>query len=68
LRKKRLTRGWSQKDLAILLGVARQTITSVENGSRIGSTALWDRLELALGASQRWLRKLDPSSPSEGAG
>jgi transcriptional regulator with XRE-family HTH domain len=57
LRKMRVAMGWSQQHLASKVGVSRSTITLLENGSKTGSVALWDRIEQVLDVPQQWLRK-----------
>lgn len=54
--------GWSQRHLASVVGVSRQTITNLENGSRLGSVTLWDRLEAIFGVPQQWLRRDETAS------
>ncbi|MDR3154503.1 MAG: helix-turn-helix transcriptional regulator [Deltaproteobacteria bacterium] len=56
LKRKRLELGMSQKSLATLAGVTRQSISWLELGEVKGSVGLWDRLEDILGEPQRWLR------------
>ena len=57
LKAVRLARSMTQGDLAALVGVTTQAISNLENGYRVWSVDLWDRLEDALGVNQRMLRQ-----------
>jgi putative transcriptional regulator len=48
LREARAARGWTQAELAAVIGVTRKTINTVENGVFIPSTVLALKLARAL--------------------
>lgn len=50
LKRYRTQKGWTQLELAQMVGVSRKTINTVENGVFIPSTVLALRLAKALGA------------------
>lgn len=47
----RLSRGWTQQQLATIVRVSRQTIIAIEKGNYEPSTSLSLKLALALGVS-----------------
>jgi putative transcriptional regulator len=49
LREERLTRGWTQAELAELVGVSRKTINTIENGVFVPSTLLALKIARAFG-------------------
>jgi putative transcriptional regulator len=51
LREERARRNLTQADLAVLVGVSRKTINTVENGIFVPSTVLALQLARALGTS-----------------
>jgi transcriptional regulator with XRE-family HTH domain len=59
LKRIRLSKNMTQKELAELAGLKRTIITMLERGKRRGSLQTWDRLEEVLGVDQKILRKLD---------
>lgn len=58
LKKARKDAGYTQQQMAIMLGVSTRYYTMIENGERNGSFAVWDRLEEILGIHQRDLREI----------
>ncbi|MQA17409.1 MAG: helix-turn-helix domain-containing protein [Pseudonocardiaceae bacterium] len=51
LRELRVERGWTQADVAVLLGVSRQTIISIEKGKYDPSLPLAFKLGRVFGVS-----------------
>jgi transcriptional regulator with XRE-family HTH domain len=59
----RKTIGFSQKEMAELLGCSRETIQSIERGRRRLNPGLARRAELMTNVSSKWLRANDTSKP-----
>ena len=57
LKAERISRGWTQKDVAEKLGMSLIGYRQIESGARIGRIETWDALEDMLGVHQRKLRK-----------
>ena len=56
LRRLRKEKGWTQGDVAKIVGVTKTAIHDIETGKRQGSIPVWDALEDLFGVSQRELR------------
>ncbi|NCP12022.1 MAG: helix-turn-helix transcriptional regulator [Sphingomonadales bacterium] len=59
LRDYRDARGWTQADLAEIVGVSRKTINTVENGIFVPSTVIALKLAAAFGVSVEELFSLE---------
>ncbi len=57
LKAERISRGWTQKDVAEKLGMSLIGYRQIESGARIGRIETWDALEDMFGVHQRKLRK-----------
>lgn len=58
LKKARKDAGMTQKQVAEYLGISEIGYRQIENGTRIGKIANWDRLEDLFKIHQRKLREL----------
>ena len=57
LKAERISRGWTQIDVAEKLGMSLIGYRQIESGARIGRIETWDALEDMFGVHQRKLRK-----------
>ena len=62
LKKIREKNGLTQIELSKILKISIRHYQAIENGERIGSIAIWDKLEDLFNIPQRQLRELNNSS------
>lgn len=60
LKQARKAAGLTQQAMADKLGIHERYYKAMESGERLGSIALWDKLEDILGINQRILRENHP--------
>ena len=61
LKKSRLKKQLTQKELAKVLKISERHYQAIELGARQGSIRIWDKLEDLFGISQRQLRETNKS-------
>lgn len=58
LRQARIDKGMTQKQVAEYLGLHERYYKSIENGERLGSIWIWDKVEDLFKINQRDLREI----------
>lgn len=66
LRKARIDKGMTQKQVAEYLHIVERHYKSIEYGERLGSIAIWDKLEDLFSIHQRVLREISETRPGKG--
>ena len=58
LQAARKAKGMTQKQVAEYLGITEQYYQAIEYGKKVGSIAIWDKLEDMFSVHQRQLREI----------